>query len=324
MKYSLRLKRIRRPRPLLADYPQYLEPLKTENRFESPPLVNDRNGRLQLRSWRYWYNARGIVEMENRLDPRATAIVMVHPWGIDDGVGLKTSEPAGVAFQCTKEKNALTLRHMREVIDPFLKRWRPRVQAVGYSLPGEEDRIRRLMYASASTPVEALRIEEGHRQLARLLKKYPFRGRPLVRTLELDDVRTVRSYLDQTPSTDSGEHYCGRGFWSLPMPISSGIDYIPGDVVFYDSEGYFKVRDFLKTRGVRHVLLIGYCTDMCVARTTCGYQNLSKDFNVFIVGDVTMATFPGSTTPRYATQVALANAALTQMITQASWVRMKA
>ena len=40
-----------------------------------------------------------------------------------------------------------------------------------------------------------------------------------------------------------------------------------------------------------------------------------------LVGDATLATFPASTTPRFATQVALHNAALFQLVTQVNWVR---
>jgi hypothetical protein len=95
------------------------------------------------------------------------------------------------------------------------------------------------------------------------------------------------------------------------------------DLVFYDGEGYAKVRDFLKSRGVRHVLLTGYNVDMCVISTTCGYLNLKQDFNVFLVGDATLATCPASITPRFATQVALCNAALTTLVTQVGWVRVE-
>jgi hypothetical protein len=63
---------------------------------------------------------------------------------------------------------------------------------------------------------------------------------------------------------------------------------------------------------------------MCVIGTTCGYNNLSKDFNVFLVGDATLATYPASITPKFATQVALANASLRQMITQVNWVKIRA
>jgi len=306
---------------ILADYPQYVEPLPVENRYLAPPLVDDASGSLCVRSWRYWYNARGIVEFENRLDPAATAVMVVHPWGIDDDHGYRTPEPAGCGFFCTVEKNAVGLAHMREVIDPFLKRMRPRVNMVGYSLINTEDPIRKKLYASVLTEPGELDIETGERELAEALDNWDFTGEPLASELELDDRAPVRSYFAQNPSTEASDRYNRAGFWQLPMPLSRGLEYVPGDRMFYDLEGYPKVRDYLKSRGVRHVLLAGYCTDMCVISTTCGYQNLEQDFNVFLVGDATLATYPGSTTPRFATQVALHNAALMHMVTQAGWVR---
>src|SRR5262245_5559222 len=72
------------PKPLLADFPQYVEPVVERRRFEAPRLVDDPGGDLDVRAWRFSYNARGIVEMPNRLAARDTAVVMVHPWAIDD------------------------------------------------------------------------------------------------------------------------------------------------------------------------------------------------------------------------------------------------
>lgn len=310
--------------PILADHPRWVAPLEAEARFLAPPLVSDPGGALLVRGWRYWYNARGIVETENRLDARATAVIMVHPWGVDDGHGLRTPTPAGVAFFCTREKNVFCLDHVTEVVNPLLSRLRPHAALVAYSMPGVEDDVRRLLYASIATPPEQLDPAEGERRLAEVLARHPFEGDPLVTELALDAERPVCSYLARTPSTDAGDHYNGAGFWSLPMPVVSRLERAREDLVFYDGEGYPKVRDFLKGRGVRHVLLLGYATDMCVMRTTCGWENLGQDFNVFVVGDATLATFPGSTTPRYATQVALANTALRQMVTQASWIRVEA
>lgn len=307
--------------PILADFPEFVEPLPYENRFLSPTLVNDPDGRLLVRSWRYTYNTRGIVEFENRLDAMATAVIVVHPWGIDDGHGLVTPEPAGCAFFCTTEKNTVAHDHMRRVINPLLARLRPSVRLIGYSLPGSEDSIRKALYASVRTEPDELDIPAGERALAACLEAWRFSGEPYLPELELDDRTPVRSYFARIHSTDAGDHYNRAGFWQLPMPMSVGIEYDPRDRVFYDAEGYALVRDYLLAQGIRHVLLAGYCTDMCVISTTCGYQNLSDDFNLFLVGDATLATYPGSTTPRYATQVALANAALTQMVTQAGWVR---
>ncbi|MFZ9822628.1 MAG: hypothetical protein ACO3E9_02315, partial [Gemmataceae bacterium] len=73
--------------------------------------------------------------------------------------------------------------------------------------------------------------------------------------------------------------------------------------------------------GIRHVLLTGYATDKCYCRTTAGYENLAKDFNVFLVGDASLATFPANKSPRFAVNAAISYAALNQLITQVSWVR---
>ncbi len=321
MMYHHQLQRIANPPPLLADYPEFVEPLPCEDRHLAPPVVDDPDGDLCVRAWRYWYNVRGIVEMENRLEARATAVVMVHPWGIDDGHGLVTPEPAGCAFFCTREKNRVCTRHIQQVVNPFLRRLRPRVGLVGYSMPLVEDDIRQLLYASVRTSPDTLQPEVGERRLRALLQSHAFTGKALSDPIQLDPDRPVRSYMEQTPSTDARTGYNGPGFWELPMPVHAALERDRDDRVFYDGEGYEVVRDYLLSRSIRHVLLTGYATDMCVISTTCGYDNLSRDFNLFLVGDATMATFPASTTPRFATQVALHNAALRQLITQVSWVR---
>lgn len=321
MIYQNRLERLSNPPPLLAAYPAFVEPLRCDDRYLAPPVVDEAGADLTVRCWRYWYNVRGIVEMECRLQARATAIIMVHPWGIDDGHGLRTPEPAGCAFFCTREKNQVVRPHLEQVVNPFLRRLRERVGLVGYSMPRVEDDIRRLLYASVNTRPETLDLEQGERHLRERLDVQAFTGKPLPTTIELDPQHPARSYLQRTPSTNAYEGFNGEGFWELPMPVHAALDRRPTDLVFYDAEGYPKVRDLLKQRGIRHVLLTGYCTDVCVKGTTCGYDNLRQDFNVSIVGDATLATYPASTTPRFATQVALHNAALWQLITQVGWVK---
>src|SRR5205823_195312 len=103
--------------------------------------------------------------------------------------------------------------------------------------------------------------------------------------------------------------------------VTRDVEVDPDDVVAYDADGYAPLRDFLKKAGVRHVLLTGYATDMCYCRTAAGYKNLSQDFDVFLVGDATLATFPANPHPRFATNAALSFAALDQLVTQISWVR---
>ncbi len=72
---------IENPAPLLADHPEFVQPVIESRRFEAPRLVDDAEADLDVRAWRFSYNARGIVEVPNRLRARDTAVIMVHPWG---------------------------------------------------------------------------------------------------------------------------------------------------------------------------------------------------------------------------------------------------
>jgi hypothetical protein len=318
--YENRLTRMTHPKPLLADHPEFVEPVHETVRFEAPLLVDDENADLHVRAWRFSYNARGIVEMPNRLEAAATALVMVHPWGVDDGQGWRTPEPAGAADFCTAEKNHLAGRHTREVINPLLKSLRGKVGFVMYSLPGDEDPIRRKLYRSfAQSPSEAQR-REGAAQLSTKLNGFVYKGEPLPRQLKLSADKPVIDYFKQFSGLDAGPRFNNAGFWDLPIPVTRDVDVDPQDVVIYDSPGYEPLKKFLQSHGIRHVLLTGYATDMCFCRTTAGYENLSKDFNVFLVGDATLATFPANSSPRFATNASISFASISQLITQVSWI----
>jgi len=320
--YSNRLIPLKNPAPLLADYPDFVQPIVEAQRFEAPLLVDDPQADLLVRAWRFSYNARGIIEMPNRLRARDTAVIMVHPWGIDDGQGWRTPEPAGVADFCTVEKNQLAARHTREVIDPFLARLRPRVAFVMYSLPGPADPLRKRLYRSFDANPTAEQRRQAAQDLNRVLNGFEYRGQPVPATLTLSRDKPVIDYFKQFPGLDSGPAYNNAGFWDLPIPLTADLKHHPDDVVIFDAEGYKPLKEFLSRHGVRHVLLTGYATDMCFCRTTAGYENLSKDFNVFLVGDCTLATFPANDTPRYATNAHISYAALNQLVTQDAWVKL--
>jgi len=320
--YQNKLTLLKDPTPLLNDFPEYVQPIREYRRFEAPILVNDVDADLSVRAWRFSYNARGIIEMPNRLRASQTAVIMVHPWGIDDGQGWKTPEPAGVCDFCTIEKNHLAGTHTKKVINPFLKAMRPRVPFVMYSLPGPQDPIRKMAYRSVhGKPTEDER-REGIKQMHAKLQSFDYRGEPLPATLDLSKDKTVIDYFKAFPGLDATAKYNAPGFWQLPIPVCSDVEVDPNDVVIYDAEGYEILRDFLKKHGVRHVLLTGYATDMCFCKTTAGYDNLSKDFNVFLVGDATLATFPANDTPRYATNAHISFASLNQLVTQISWIKL--
>jgi nicotinamidase-related amidase len=323
--YENRLTRLVDPDPkaLLADYPEFVQPIEELVRYEAPRLVDDADGDLDVRAWRFSYNARGIVEMPNRLRAAETAIIMVHPWGIDDGQGWDTPEPAGVADFCTPDKNHLAARHTREVIRPFINRLRGKAAVVMYSLPGDEDPIRRKLYRSYSHRPTAEQRREGAEEIDHRLRSFTYRGEPLPATLELSADKPVIDYFRQFPGLDAGARYNNDGFWQLPIPVTRDVDVDADDVIIYDAQGYKPLKEFLERQGVRHVLLTGYATDMCFCRTTAGYENLAKDFNVFLVGDATLATFPSNSTPKYATNAHISYAALNHLITQVSWVSLR-
>ena len=286
-------------------------------------MIDDPDADLEVRAWRFSYNARGIIEVPNRLRSSRTAVIVVHPWGIDDGQGWRTPEPAGVAFQCTPVKNKIVLDHAAKVINPFLKTMRAQGRPAGGLQPagnGGPDSPEDLPFAAQSA--EPTRNgKQGERELKAKLAAFDYHGQAIP-TLDLAEFRDPgSSYFKQFPGLDCGTGVRRPGFWELPIPVMKSIEVDLRDFVIYDGEGYPALRGFLRKQGIRHVLLAGYNTDMCVCSTTAGYKNLAQDFDVFLVGDATIATFPAQPTPRFATTTAVCFAALDLFITQVSWVR---
>ena len=103
--------------------------------------------------------------------------------------------------------------------------------------------------------------------------------------------------------------------------VHKEIEMSPDDVVIYDDQGYEALRAFLKENGIRHIILGGYHADMCLRTTTAGYKNLRNDFNVFLVGDATLATHPANQTPAFATNAAICSASLEIFITETGWIK---
>ena len=61
--YENRLKAISNAPPILGDYPEFVEPVREVARFEAPRLIDDPGADLEVRGWRFSYNARGIIEV---------------------------------------------------------------------------------------------------------------------------------------------------------------------------------------------------------------------------------------------------------------------
>lgn len=319
--YRNQLTLLPNPAPILADFPEFVQPVDELRRFEAPVLIDDPDATLNVRAWRYSYNARGIIEMPNRLKGAKTAVIVVHPWGVDDGQGWRTPEPAGVAFGGTLEKNALMLRHAEKVVNPFLKSLRSRVGLVMYSLPGKEDPIREKLYRSFRRQPSAAERQEGQQELSRTLNAFTYRGEEIPREFELSSGKPAVDYFRNFPGVDSSSRYNAEGFWGLPIPVMKPIEVAQADVVIYDAEGYPALKAFLVGRGIEHVLLCGYHADMCICSTTAGYENLRKDFNVFLTADAVQSTLPANRDSRFATNQSISYASLNLLITQVSWVK---
>lgn len=319
--YHNRLELLKDAKPLLNDHPEFVQPIEEVRRYEAPILVNDDGADLSVRGWRFSYNARGIIEMPNRLRADKTAVIMVHPWGIDDGQGWKTPGPAGACDFCTPTKNHLVAEHTRKVIDPFLKTMRGEVSLIMYSLIAPPDPIRKKLYRTFDYTPTAKERAEAKKQLTAKLQSLPYKGEPLVQKLRLSKNRPVIDYFRLFPGLSARDRYNGKGFWNVPVPVTADVTVHRNDVLIFDQEGYEPLKKFLNKHDIRHVLLTGYATDMCFSRTTAGYENLSKDFNVFLVGDATLATFPANNTPRYATNTHISFASINPLITQVSWVK---
>src|SRR5262249_54020741 len=154
-------------------------------------------------------------------------------------------------------------RHTRQVVNPFLKSLRGKVALVLYSLPGDEDSIRKKLYRSFTSKPTKEQREQGARELQAKLNAFDYRGEPLPRELSLSKDRPVVDYFKQFRGLDAGPRFNNAGFWNLPIPVTKDIEVDPDDVVIYDAPGYAPLKKFLQVQKIRHVLLTGYATDMC-------------------------------------------------------------
>jgi len=94
-----------------------------------------------------------------------------------------------------------------------------------------------------------------------------------------------------------------------------------GKIIFYGKKSFEGLKTYLQHQGIENILLCGYTTDKGLKEAMTGQMNLRRDFNVFIVGDATLATFKPSVNLASSTSAALVSAALENFITQISWIQ---
>src|SRR5207248_3111084 len=117
------------------------------------------------------------------------------------------------------------------------KSLRGKVGFVMYSLPGNEDPIRKKLYRSFRTKPTDTERAEGAKELKAKLTSFSYRGEPLPSSLKLSSDKPVVDYFAQFKGIDSSDKFDPKGFWELPIPVTLDVDVHPDDVMIYDGEG---------------------------------------------------------------------------------------
>ena len=261
-------------------------------------LVNDEGADLEVRAWRFSYNARGIIEMPNRLRADKTAVIMVHPWGIDDGQGWKTPEPAGVADFCTLgEEQAGRPAHARGDRSAARSACASKVACTLVSLPGKEDPIRQKLYRSVRGKPTAAEREQGATRAAGEAHQLRLPRPAAGETLTLSADQPVIDYFRQFSGLGRQARTTTRASGTCPFPLRRTSRSHADDVVIYDAEGY-DVAQRVPQAARRAARAPDRLRDRHVLLPHDGrLRKPVADFNVFLVGDATLATFPANATP---------------------------
>src|SRR5207302_5366447 len=129
------------------------------------------------------------------------------------------------------------------------------------------DPISKKMYRSIGYQPTAQERKQGAKELEARLGSFAYVGQPVPEKIVLSSDKPAVDYFKQFPGLDPSAKFNNAGFWDLPIPVARPIEVADLDLVFYDGDGYPILRDYLKKQGIRHVLLAGYSTDMCVCST---------------------------------------------------------
>jgi hypothetical protein len=283
--------------------------------YLAKPLIND--GNLIVDSWRYSYNLRGIIRMENSLNPKKTALLVVHPLAIDDGSGLITPNPNGAIHFGTSKKNKVANDVIKKVTNPFLNQYRGKVSKICIDLQGREDGLRNKTYPSISNKGKI--INKTSKILLRNITKNKFKGNSIEKKLLLNKNFILTDYFKKFPSLNAGSRYNG-GFEKISFPVNQNLEVCEDDIVFYDGDGWNKSLKYLKMIGVKHILAIGFSMDVCLRRRI---DYLKKHFNIIIVSDASLATFPGPNNPNSIMEFKSYDQSLDYFITSTTRIRME-
>ena len=303
---------IANPDTILGDWPQYVDPILPDDyaRYQGQPLVNTSGGDLAVRAWKYSSGLDAIIESNNVLASEKTALIVVHPWGIEDGQGwglYQAYNENGYVFLGHFPDNEHYLNQVSDVLKGFVDSSRGRVPLVIYGMPGEP-------------------------------------GEPATTRYKLyRDYTHQPSLADQADAREDIETYLGNltgTQWPETIPVAATFQYAPCDVVAYDSLDYTELKNFLDGYGIYNVLLAGVVdpgslvqpSDTSLITSASAYISLKDDFNVFVVGDATMTPWtrtvelPNLSVPSGYVQVSTRDAVIAATAensvaaTQVSWI----
>lgn len=288
--------RITNPDAIFDDNPDYISPILPNEfrRYLESPIVENAGGDISLRAWRFSPMVGGLAESYNVLASEKTALIVVHPWGIEDGQGWdfpQAYNASGYAFMGTLPDNIHYNNHVNDVVKGLVDSLRGRLPLVVYGMPGSADDTRYNIYRDYT--------------------HQPSLADRVVGQAEMED------YLSDLSGSEQPDR----------IPVNQNLQAAPGDVVAYDDLGYAQLKSYLQSYGIENVILAGYAANTTLSKSTCGYMNLKKDFKVFVVGDATMSTWPKTTNPpsgftRISTRNAIFAATIESGVaaTQVSWL----
>lgn len=244
--YKHTLKPVKNDIPILADYPEFIKPIDNINRLQAPPLINTDKSDLEVLCWRYSKNLDALIQMNNKLKASETAVLIVHPWGIDDGQGWNTPEPDVFILFGKNYKNEIYQQHVSKVLNPFLNNVRNKVKTIVYTMPGDERKLRTKLYSTIyskkSTDNKKISIEVKEQ----LKKEIYHKGQPLPVDLKLNqNLPVTTAYFEAFGYAMTEPYMPPELFSQAPLPISKNINYNSDDIVFFDSDGYKKLKEYL-------------------------------------------------------------------------------
>ena len=76
------------------------------------------------------------------------------------------------------------------------------------------------------TPTDEDR-QAGAKELDAKLNSFAYAGEPLPAKITLSADKPVIDYFKQFPGLDAGPRYNNAGFWDLPIPVTTDIEYHP-------------------------------------------------------------------------------------------------